>query len=184
MATQKFLFKNTAGAWVFGNTVNSICPAGTYRLDAAPGGTVSVKHIYNRDIADQFGTTHSDFKKADGNAYASLAEFIAATLDFFVEPASMGGPGSQAMSAGRLGTHGEITSLAEAFSLGSGKYFSVCVVPKVASTESILVAEIKLYFDTEASNFPLPINDWTPGIISEIPATAIDTTNYYIFWAY
>jgi hypothetical protein len=184
MATKKFLFKNTSGAWVFGSTINSICPAGAYRLDVQAGGAVTVRHIYNKDIADQYGTTHSDFKKADGNAYASLAELIAATVGFFVEPSSFGGPDSQAMTAGRLGTHGEITSLAEAFSLGEGKYFSVCVVPKVASTESILVAAIKLFFDTEASNFPLPINDWTPGIISEIPATAIDTTNYYIFWAY
>jgi hypothetical protein len=184
MATKKFLFKNTSGAWVFGTTVNSFCPAGVYRLDVEADGKVSVRHIYNKDIADQYGTTHSDFKKADGNAYASLAELIAATVGFFGNPAATGSVDSPTMSAGRLGTHGEITSLAEAFSLGAGKYFSVCVIPKVAGTDTILIAPVKLYFDAAAANFPLPLNDWTPGLIAQLPANAISTTNYYIFWAY
>ena len=183
MATKKFLFKNTSGAWVFGTTVNSICPAGVYRLDVEAFGNVSVRHIFNKDIADQYGTTHTDFKKVDGNAYASLAELIAATIGFFGNPAGMGDIDSPPMAAGRLGTHGEITSLAQAFSLGAGKYFSVCVVPKVAGTDTILIAPVKLIFDASASDFPLPINDWTPGMISELPAGAISTTNYRIFWA-
>ena len=180
---KKYLFKKTTGEWVYGVSTNSICPAGIYRLEIESSGHVTVRHIYNRDIADQYGSVVADFLKENGQAYATLSELIAATSGFFGSPASLTGPESPAMNAGRLGKHGEITSLAAAFSI-EGKYFSICVVPKVASTDVILIAQARLWNDDNASNFPFPINDWTPGIVAEIPAGAINTTNYYIFWAY
>lgn len=82
---KKYLFKRAADSkWVFGQAVNSFCKAGLYRIDVLPNSSNIVMYaIYNRDISLNYPDTFSNFKKENGEAYASMAEFLTATADFF-----------------------------------------------------------------------------------------------------
>lgn len=82
---KKFLFKRAAdGKWIFGNKTTSICKAGLYRIDPLNDGeTFALYAVYNRDISLNFPNRFDDYKKENGTTYASLAEFLTATADFF-----------------------------------------------------------------------------------------------------
>lgn len=90
---------------------------------------------------------------------------------------------SNEMFAGRLSAHGQITDLSEGFKLDALLPFSICVVPKSATTDVLLIVDLKLLQDDSSSDFPVPLNDWTPGAILEISANAIDLMSYDVFWA-
>lgn len=87
-----YLFKNTEDKWIFGNTIHSECPAGTYRVDPSTDfRTVTIRSLANdaimfRDVAI------GDFLKADGTAYASFAALKLGYDGFF--QASAGGSGT------------------------------------------------------------------------------------------
>lgn len=90
---------------------------------------------------------------------------------------------SPEMYATRLGSHGQITDLSSPFKLDPEVPFSICVVPKQATTDILLIVDLKLHQDDESSDFPVPLSDWTPGGIVEIPAEAIDLLSYDVYWA-
>ncbi len=87
-----YLFKRIAdGVWIFGSTAKSICPAGAYRLETSPNNEgVTIHAVFNRDISLNYGFKFSDYKKENGEAYSSIAEFEAGTTEFFSAPASAG----------------------------------------------------------------------------------------------
>jgi hypothetical protein len=181
MSDKHFLFQKDTGEWIFGPTINSVMPSGLLRLARVSDNNIELRWMYNRDIAYRFGElTHASFFKETGDTYGSLAEFLQATIGFFsdLNPVS-----SNEMFAGRLGSHGEITDLTAAFKLAPELPFSICVVPKQATTDTLLIVSLKLYQDSVASDFPVPLGDWTPGGIIEIPAGSIDLGTYYVYWA-
>jgi hypothetical protein len=180
MSKKVYLFRKSSGEWVFGDTVNSIIPAGLVRLDKASAAQISIRWVHNRDIEYLFeDLTFANFFKENDQPYASLTEFLSSTAGFF---ARLDPYFSETMVAGRLNSKGEITDLTSAFKLAGGLPFSICVVPKAATTDTLLIVELKLYHDDAASDFPCPISDWTPGNILEIPAEAIDLLSYNVYW--
>lgn len=84
MSNKNYLYKKSSGEWIYGTNKESICPAGTFRLDVGDTGLIRLRHIYNRDNTfHPAGCNFTDFLKENGDEYASLNEFIAATADFF-----------------------------------------------------------------------------------------------------
>jgi hypothetical protein len=90
---------------------------------------------------------------------------------------------SNEMFAGRLSAHGQITDLSEGFKIDAALPFSICVVPKAATTDVLLLVDLKLWMDAGSSDFPVPLNDWTPGAIMEIAPEAIELADYDVYWA-
>ena len=83
MTTKFYLFQRaTDSVWIFGSSVKSVCPAGSYRIDIV-GDNVTIHAVFNRDISLNYGATFADYLKENGNPYASIAEFEAATIGFF-----------------------------------------------------------------------------------------------------
>jgi len=80
-----YLFKRLLdGVWIFGSSVKSVCPAGAYRMESyANSDNVTIHAIFNRDISLNYGNKFSDYKKENGEAYDSMAEFEAGTTGFF-----------------------------------------------------------------------------------------------------
>lgn len=83
-----YLFKNAQNKWIFGNTIYSECPAGTYRVDPSTDfRKVTIRSLMNdaimfRDIAI------GDFLKADGTSYASFAALKLGYDGFFQSAAA------------------------------------------------------------------------------------------------
>lgn len=82
---KKYLFKRAADSkWIFGPSVNSVCKSGLFRIETLSGGVNFVIYaLYNRDISIKYPDTFSNYKKENGQAYASLSEFLTATVEFF-----------------------------------------------------------------------------------------------------
>jgi hypothetical protein len=92
---------------------------------------------------------------------------------------------SQELYAGRLLAHGKITAaqMAAGFKLKSNELFSICVVPKAATTNTLLIVDLKLGHDDVTSDLPCPLSDWTPGFILELAPNAIELGDYDVYWA-
>lgn len=86
-------------------------------------------------------------------------------------------------------SHGKITSLATDFNK-NGKPFGIVVIPKANITGAVisnpdnagLIVSMKLVEDESASNYPVMFNWETSGIIETLPAGAIDTDIYDVYW--
>jgi hypothetical protein len=89
---------------------------------------------------------------------------------------------TEIMNAGRILSHGKITSLTAAFSLATGHPFSLFIIPKSTSVVEPLVASVKLYQDDAAANCPFSLRCWTETAVVEVGATAIDLTAYDVYW--
>lgn len=81
----------------------------------------------------------------------------------------------------RILSKGQVTDLTDGFSLG-GVPFSVFVRPKDASMETNTLLKCKLICDKEAGDFPVPLGDWTPGVIASISPNAISLDAYDVYW--
>jgi len=92
---------------------------------------------------------------------------------------------SQELYAGRLLAHGKITEaqMAAGFKLATNEPFSVLIVPKEATTNTLILVNLSLLHDNEASDFPCPLGDWTPGAIKQIAPDAIELADYDVYWA-
>ena len=88
---------------------------------------------------------------------------------------------NEIMYSVRVLCHGQITDLSKPFSL-QGTPFSVFIRPKTAIMDQSVIAKVRLMCDTEISDFPLPVNDWTPGAIREIGAGSIDLTKFDVYY--
>lgn len=81
----------------------------------------------------------------------------------------------------RILSKGKVKDLSKGFNLG-GVPFSVFVRPKNATMETNVILPCKLICDKQAGDFPVPLNDWTPGVIVEISPNAINLTDYDVYW--
>ncbi len=92
---------------------------------------------------------------------------------------------SNEMFANRVSCHGKITEaqILNGFKLAEHLPFSICIVPKQATTNVILIVDLKLYHDDNSSDFPCVLNDWTPGAIVELAPESIDLLTYDVYWA-
>lgn len=81
----------------------------------------------------------------------------------------------------RILSKGQVNDISKGFSL-NGVPFSVFVKPKKVSMETGIIIDCKLICDKEPGAFPVPVNDWTPGAITEISPNGIDLTEYDVYW--
>lgn len=72
--------------------------------------------------------------------------------------------------------------LTNGFKLNGGVPFSVFVRPKKPSMEQNTIIQCKCLCDKEASDFPVPVGDWTPAAIVEISPDAISLSDYDVYW--
>lgn len=80
----------------------------------------------------------------------------------------------------RILSKGQVKDISKGFSLNVP--FSVFVKPKKVSMETGIIIDCKLICDKEPGAFPVPVNDWTPGAITEISPNGIDLTEYDVYW--
>lgn len=79
-------------------------------------------------------------------------------------------------------SHGKVTDLSNGFSLGGGKSFTICVVPKTPTMELIALVSCRLLCDSQHSDLPVVLNDWAPVQIQALAQNAIDLTAYDVYW--
>ena len=81
----------------------------------------------------------------------------------------------------RILSHGQVTDLSSGFSLG-GKPFSIFVRPKLPTMEANVVVPCKCICDKDAGSLPVPTGDWTPAAIVSLSPSAIDLSEYDVYW--
>lgn len=81
----------------------------------------------------------------------------------------------------RILSKGQIKDLSTGFSLG-GTPFSIYVRSKELSMENDTLVRCRLICDSEQSEMPVPVGDWTPAKISYIAPNGIDLTKYDVYW--
>lgn len=86
------------------------------------------------------------------------------------------------MTDTRLCAKGQITDLTNGFRLPNGTPFSIYLRSKTGVVENDTLVQCRLICDKKAGDFPVPVGDWTPGKIVELPPNAIDTAKYEIYW--
>lgn len=82
----------------------------------------------------------------------------------------------------RLLAKGRITDLSKGFHLRDNLPFSIYLRSKTGVVENDTIVQCRLICDKSARDFPVPVGDWTPGKIVELPPNAIDTAKYEIYW--
>lgn len=84
-----YLFKLSPGKWIFGDTDDSECPAGIFRIEpSSDRARVSIRYV-QRDIAFRYAEPIASFFDATGTPYASFEAFKAASDGFFATPGSI-----------------------------------------------------------------------------------------------
>lgn len=89
---------------------------------------------------------------------------------------------SEQMTAGRVVSHGKITSLAGGFRLPDNLPFSLYIRPKFSVSTLDTTMNVRCYQDEQASEAPIAYNDWSPLAIVEIAAgqeSILDTNDLY-----
>jgi hypothetical protein len=89
---------------------------------------------------------------------------------------------SEQMTAGRIVSHGKITSLSGGFRLPSNLPFSIYIRPKTSVSNLDIALNVKCYQDEAASEAPFVFNDWSPLAIVEISSgqdSILDTNDLY-----
>ena len=84
----------------------------------------------------------------------------------------------------RILSKGKISDLeltTTGFSLG-GNPFSIYVRNKTGLVENDVLVRCRLICDSEAGDFPVPVGDWTPGMIVSIAPNTIDPEHYDVYW--
>ena len=76
---------------------------------------------------------------------------------------------------------GQITALTSAFTL-QGKGFRLFLAIKGEGVDSIVAPNLIAYGDTTAKPCPLVAGQWSEQFIKEIPASAIDLTDYDVYY--
>ena len=90
---------------------------------------------------------------------------------------------SEFVNGGRIVSHGKIESLANGFKIGEdGVPFTIYVRPKNATSAIDVIIRLKCYQDDEASNVPVPLNDWSPLLVREIAPNNTLLNYYDIYW--
>lgn len=82
----------------------------------------------------------------------------------------------------RIISKGKIDTLTgRGFTLG-GVPFSIYVRHKSGLVENDTVVNCRLIGDNHYGDFPVPVGDWTPGMIVAIAPDAINLTHYDVYW--
>lgn len=82
----------------------------------------------------------------------------------------------------RIQRKGKITDLSSGFKL-DGKIFTIFVKPRSAVDPNInITVNCKLVCDDSFGDFPVPLNDWTPGSMVAIAPNAIDLESYDVYY--
>lgn len=82
----------------------------------------------------------------------------------------------------RILAKGRIDDLSKGFCLRDSLPFSIYLRSKTGVVENDTIVQCRLICDKKAGDFPVPVGDWTPGKIVELPPNAIDTAKYEIYW--
>lgn len=82
----------------------------------------------------------------------------------------------------RILAKGRIDDLSKGFRLHDSLPFSIYLRSKTGVVENDTIVQCRLICDKKAGDFPVPVGDWTPGKIVELPPNAIDTAKYEIYW--
>lgn len=82
----------------------------------------------------------------------------------------------------RILAKGRIDDLSKGFLLRDSLPFSIYLRSKTGVVENDTIVQCRLICDKKAGDFPVPVGDWTPGKIVELPPNAIDTAKYEIYW--
>lgn len=90
------------------------------------------------------------------------------------------GPVNHVFEGGRILSHGQVTSLATAFS--RPEYFSIYIRPKIAVTVQDILVEVKCGQEGDFSPAPFLFYQWSPLALKEIKAGALDLASYDIYW--
>lgn len=89
---------------------------------------------------------------------------------------------TETVNAGRIVSHGKITSLTAAFSTTNGQPFSIFVIPKNGTDVLPITVSCRLMLDTAASVCPISLYCWNEVMIIEIAAAAINLSLYDVYW--
>jgi len=90
---------------------------------------------------------------------------------------------SESMFAGRILSHGQITSLDSAFSLTNNEPFSLFLLAASATDETLpVLVNCRLYQDDASANCPFVANQWNEPAIVEIAASGVSLTSYTAYW--
>lgn len=82
----------------------------------------------------------------------------------------------------RILAHGKISDVTDGFHLPDHMPFSVYMRP-VSSDADDTLCVCRCQNDTELSELPVPVGDWTPAKIVAIAPDGIDTENFDVYWA-
>lgn len=82
----------------------------------------------------------------------------------------------------RILAKGRIDDLSKGFHLRDSLPFSIYLRSKTGVVENDTIVQCRLICDKKVGDFPVPVGDWTPGKIVELPPNAIDTAKYEIYW--
>ena len=86
------------------------------------------------------------------------------------------------MSDARLIAKGRIDDLSKGFNLPNNTPFSIYLRSISGVVENDTIVQCRLICDKEVGALPVPICDWTPGKIVELPPNAIDTNKFEVYW--
>lgn len=75
---------------------------------------------------------------------------------------------SEQMYAGRILSHGKITSLASGFALRGGKPFTLFINPKKDAQTLAATLNVKCSQDDDFAEAPFACGDWSPLALAEI----------------
>ena len=79
-------------------------------------------------------------------------------------------------------SHGKIVDLRGGFSLKHQVPFSVYVRPKSDTLMTDIVITARCICDSEVSELPVPLSDWSPAAIVELAPNAISLDEYDVYW--
>ena len=89
---------------------------------------------------------------------------------------------NDSLYSSRILSHGKITDLTGGFSLPDNLPFSVYVRKKANTLDTDVIMKCRCILDSEESDLPVPLNDWTPAEIVKISANALSIADYDIYW--
>ncbi len=94
---------------------------------------------------------------------------------------------TESLAASRILAHGKVESLATAFSLGGSRLygnrgFSIFLVPKEGTTDTIAIVSAKLSYDATASDMPVVVGSWNEGVFVELSASETLLDDYDVYW--
>lgn len=169
-----YLFKKSPTKWIFGETVNSECPAGIFRLEPSTDRLrVSIRYT-QRDIAFKYAEPVSSFLDSTGTPYVNFAALEVASDGFFAAP----GSSSQLVNKSgevnslQVGTLGIIANIATTdFALAAD-------APFLLKNDGLLQVELQVRLINSSAWISTRFETgWNPELLKAVKANAMDGLN-------